>query len=63
VNKSVYYWAPIYETQHVLEAFKISILMIQVTYESFDVMDALGPKFTPGPVHTSLCNITDEDEV
>jgi len=24
---------------------------------------SLSPKFTPGAVHTSLCNITDEDEV
>jgi len=24
---------------------------------------SLGPKFTPGSVHISLCNITDEEEV
>jgi hypothetical protein len=37
--------------------------MIQVTYESFDVMNALGPKLTPGAVHSSLCNVINEDEV
>jgi len=63
VNKCVHYWAPVYETQHVLDVFKISILMIQVAYESFDVMNVLGSKFTPGAVHTSLCNVTSEDQV